>query len=195
MQVPGGLTDAVRSSRRAKLAELISSNAQLTGCTAEAAADIAAALEAAVTPPGTTAEQHRAAVSKLAAGVKQANTWTELPGLQQLLGKGLNAVLQLGVQATVQAATQLQKSRKAQQPGTAAKSTAELHGQASGVVSTAEAVVMMLTQLAKLPVTVAALEATGVAKQIKALKKHPDELVAAAAGAVIAEWRRAVTTS
>jgi hypothetical protein len=52
-----------------------------------------------------------------------------------------------------------------------------------------------MLQLAKLPVTVAALEATGVARQVKVLKKHQQQQVAAAAGGVIAAWRAAVASS
>jgi hypothetical protein len=172
------LTDSTRASRRAKLAELLTSNPKLAGCTAAAAADIAAALEAtAAATPGATVVQHRTAVAKLAAAIKAANSWLELPGLQQLNGQGLVVVLQSAVQEVAAAANKLDRMAGSAQQQAAAD------------------VEQQLLQLAKLPVTVAALEATGVARQVKVLKKHQQQQVAAAAGGVIAAWRAAVASS
>jgi hypothetical protein len=176
---PGGLTDSIRASRRAKLAELLTANPKLTGCTAAAAADVAAALEAtAAATPGTTAVQHRAAVAKLAAAIKAANSWLELPGLQQLSGQGLVVVLRSAVQEVAAAANKLNRMPNANAQQQAAADVEQ-----------------QLLQLAKLPVTVDALESTGVARQVKVLKKHQQQQVAAAAGEVIAAWRSAVASS
>jgi SWI/SNF-related matrix-associated actin-dependent regulator 1 of chromatin subfamily A len=180
LQAPaGGLTEAIRASRRAKLAELLTANPKLTGCTLAAAADVAAALEAtAAAAPGTTAAQHRAAVVKLAAAVKAANGWLQLPRLQQLSGQGLIVVLQAAVQDVAAAGNRL-----------------EGDGENEEQQQTAAEVEQQLLQLAQLPVTVAALEATGVARQVKVLKKHQQQQVAAAAGKVISAWRAAVSSS
>jgi hypothetical protein len=176
---PGGLTDSTRASRRAKLAELLTANAKLTGCTAAAAADVATALEAtAAATPGTTAVHHRTAVAKLAAAIKAANSWLELPGLQQLFGEGLVVVLRSAVQEVAAAADKLNRM-----PNANAQQQAAAH------------VEQQLRQLAKLPVTVDALEKTGIARQVKVLKKHQQQQVAAAAGEVIAAWRAAVAGS
>jgi hypothetical protein len=171
---PGGLTDSIRASRRAKLAELLAANPKLTGCTPAAADDIAAALEAtAAAAPGTTAVQHRAAVVKLATAIKAADGWLQLPGLQQLSGQGLTVLLRLAVTDVVKAASRLDTA----------------NGDAAAPIK------QQLLQLAEVPVTVAALEATGVARHLKLLKKHKQQQVAAAAGQVIAAWRNAVTGS
>lgn len=138
---------------------------------------MAAALEAAAAAaPGTTAVQHRVAVAKLAAAVKAAGGWLQLPGLQQLSGQGLQVVLLLAVADVATAASKIDAAE-------------------GDVAAAAAAVEQQLGQLARIPVTVAALEATGVARQVKLLKKHQQQQVAAAAGRVIAAWRSAVAGS
>jgi hypothetical protein len=116
-------------------------------------------------------------VTKLAAAVKAANGWWQLPGLRQLSGQGLQELLPLAVADVVKAAGKIEKAGGDADPAAAA------------------AVEQQLLQLASVPVTVAALEATGVARHVKLLKKHGQQQIAAAAGKVIAAWRSAVTGS
>jgi ABC-type Mn2+/Zn2+ transport system ATPase subunit len=118
-------------------------------------------------------------VTKLAAAVRTAGGWWQLPGLQQLSGQGLQELLRLAVADVVKAAGKIEKAG----------------GHADHAAATVAAVEQQLLQLASVPVTVAALEATGVARQVKLLKKHRQQQIAAAAGKVIAAWRSAVTGS
>lgn len=166
--------DAVRIARRAKLAALLSKNQSLHGCNETAAAALAAALEAIVNTPPVTAAQHQAGLQKLAAAVRAARSWLELPELKRLPAEALSIVVRHAVEAVVESAALTGGNGK----DTDATNRQNVQG--------------TMLKLAALPITVEVLEHTGAAKKIKALRRHDDQQVAAAAQAVISAWRAAI---
>lgn len=168
------IADEVRATRCSKLAEVLVSNKELHGCTADAAANVAAALEATVYQPGITALQHSAGLRQLVSAIRSARSWLDLAEVEKLQANGLTALLKLAVEKAVKDAIQLQK---------ASNPTAE---DVSKLADT-------LQRLAKLPVTASVLEQGGVAGRVKSMRKHNHPTVAAAASQVISSWRSAVS--
>eukprot|EP00775_Hariotina_reticulata_P005180 gene5180-5418_t len=166
--------DTVRTARRKKLAALILNNNFLNGCNEGAAAALAAGLEAAVYTPTMTAAQHQAGLLKLAMAVRAAGSWLELPELQKLNSEALSIVVRHAVEAVVESAA------------------APCGGGNGADAASSQHVQRTMLKLAALPVTVEVLEKTGAAKKIKAMRRHDDQQVAAAAQTVIAAWRAAI---
>lgn len=131
------------------------------------AADMAAAHEAAAAAEsGPDAAKHRAAMTRLVTGVRQATGgWLQLPQLERLRGRALEAALRAGVPQALRLAR-----------------TSSSH----------QAAETALQQLSQLAVTADVLEATGVAVEVKRLRKHPASAVAAAAAQCVAAWRQSV---
>lgn len=178
----------MRRSRQAKLAGVISGNSTLTGCSKEAADQLAAAYEAhAAAGCGADADAHKARMLQLLSSVRAAAGWLELPELQLLRGSALEAALQHGVARAVAAGRQV---TTAQTNSSKAAGGAAVTGEAAAAGS-----MRKLQRLAQLDVTADALEATGVAVVVKKLRKHSHAGIASAAAQTIAAWRETVTGS
>ena len=180
--MPTALPQELRDSRRTKLAAIISSNSRLQGCTAELAAQLAAAYEKhTASSCGADAVRHKSQLMQVLARCKAANSWLELPELQLLSGAPLEAALKHGVAEAVAAAAQ-SGNKKSTQSGDSQDTCTAAGVEAQG----------KLQQLAQLRVTADALEVTGVAAAVKRLRKHGTAVVAAAATQTINTWREAV---
>lgn len=165
--VQAALTADLRSSRRAKLAAVISGNSNLPGCSKDCTDQLAAAYEAhAAAGCAGDADAHKTRMLQLLSSTRAAAGWLELPDLQLLRGSALEAALKHGAAGAVAAAQDTKAAAKAE---------------------------MQLQRLALLRVTADALKATGVAAAVKKLRKHSHAGVAAAAAQTIAAWRETVT--
>lgn len=185
VQAPTCLPRDVRSSRRAKLAQIVIGNSHLQDCSTEAAEQLAAAYESFVAAQcGADAAQHKARLMQIVHACKAADGWLDMPELQLLAGLSLQATLQHGVAAAVAAAAAAVKLQDSQQGGSSSSSQAGPGG--------AE---RLLQRLAQLRVTADSLEATGVAAAVKKLRKSASRGIADAASDCIAAWRETVASS